>query len=852
MRIESLESRLLLHAGHEMVFPAAEPAAPLNPPLVAPTPVAANAASGQPMLPDIFPLVSEEDGYVYGWEYDLATLPGRTLLRLTTAMGNRGAGPLKLNGGAISADGTQEVYQQINLSGGGSTQRLAGNFVYHPEHEHVHFDNFAAYRLRGVTASGDPGDVVASGDKISFCLLDIDHFDAGLPGSPFLGIFIACGQTQGISVGWADVYDKSLPDQWIDVTGVADGDYWIEVVSDPDNRLLESDETNNTSAIRIALRKPSPDPMVVAHDPAGQYPVPVGAVDFKFDQPMNPSSFSLAEDVAAFTGPGGADLRGQLTGFSWPDDRTLRIAFAMRTTLGPYTMTIGPNINSADDGAPMDQDRDKTAGERAADQYSAAFNVDNRLGPDAYGYDARAVPLENIDLALNTPGVFVLIDNADDGSAPARLGSNTFNFYGVTYTGNSSLFVTSNGLITMGKVKAAFANDDLVDYPEDPSIAVLWDDLHTDQTAADVVLGRFDDLSGDGVPDRLIVEWSDVRRHNDPGPVAATGLTFQAILSLNTGDAPGEIIFNYRDLDTASIYTNGASATVGIKDGGDTRVTGNRLLVSYNRGDHPFIATGRAIRIARAPASVVGRRLYYNRSAFDGESAYANAQDDAAIARDKFAYGLAPTPGGRATFANVSGYSRGINGLMIDIAGLQGRTPQAADFEFRTGVTTLAAAPDPTITVRRGAGVAGSDRITLVWPDNAIRDTWLRVTVRPTANTGIAAADIFTFGHLAGDTGSGGTVGASVDVVDIARTRGAASPGAVTSSNPFDHNRDGFVNAFDLGVTRANLHTSLPWLGAGAKTPPPSTFANQPIGGPAVRDLSTRRTGLLVNETLFL
>ena len=34
------------------------------------------------------------------------------------------------------------------------------------------------------------------------------------------------------------------------------------------------------------------------------------------------------------------------------------------------------------------------------------------------------------------------------------------------------------------------------------------------------------------------------------------------------------------------------------------------------------------------------------------------------------------------------------------------------------------------MTVRRGAGVGGSDRVTLTWADGAIVDTWLRVAAR--------------------------------------------------------------------------------------------------------------------------
>ena len=72
---------------------------------------------------------------------------------------------------------------------------------------------------------------------------------------------------------------------------------------------------------------------------------------------MNTASFSVAADVVSFTGPGGVDLKPQITGFTWVDSRTLRVDFARQTTQGTYTMVIGPQVLAADNGHAMDQDR---------------------------------------------------------------------------------------------------------------------------------------------------------------------------------------------------------------------------------------------------------------------------------------------------------------------------------------------------------------------------------------------------------------------------------------------------------------------------------------------------------------
>src|SRR5215208_3892646 len=99
-------------------------------------------------------------------------------------------------------------------------------------------------------------------------------------------------------------------------------------------------------------------------------------------------------------------------------------------------------------------------------------------------------------------------------------------------------------------------------------------------------------------------------------------------------------------------------------------------------------------------ARVVGRHAFYNRSGYDDLDPAANAEDDAAIAAGK----VPLLPGQPASFANVTSYDKGINGVMVDIAGLHGDTLMADDFDFGP------AGPPASVSLRRGAGVGGSDR----------------------------------------------------------------------------------------------------------------------------------------------
>ena len=266
------------------------------------------------------PVVDLEKGYVYGWEYDSKQIPGRTLLRLTAVYGNVGDGAMELRGGTINPDGTQNVYQRVFLDGGGFTDRLAGTFTYHPQHMHTHFDDFAAYRLRPFLPGGAVGPIVASGEKISFCLLDTERFAPTLPRSPVLPHYVTCDAFQGISVGWDDVYDKSLADQWIDVTDVPDGHYWLEVAVDPENHLLESDETNNVVRVPIELAKPSQDPQVAVQRAGRAVPGAGRARSTSGSTSRWTRAASMStDDVRSFTGPGGSRLARGDHRPRWPD-----------------------------------------------------------------------------------------------------------------------------------------------------------------------------------------------------------------------------------------------------------------------------------------------------------------------------------------------------------------------------------------------------------------------------------------------------------------------------------------------------------------------------------------------------
>jgi probable HAF family extracellular repeat protein len=212
--------------------------------------------------------------------------------------------------------------------------------------------------------------------------------------------------------------------------------------------------------------------------------------------------------------------------------------------------------------------------------------------------------------------------------------------------------------------------------------------------------------------------------------------------------------------------------------------------------------------------TVAGRHVFYNHSAFDGHDAAPGAADDAAIAPDKQPLLGAGAGAGAATLANVTNYSRGINGVMIDLAGAGG-TPGEDDYDFRVGTEgspeAWSPAPRPvSVTVRPGAGAGGSDRVTVIWEDGTIRNQWLQVTVRPSATTGLGSPDVFYVGNVVGEAMAPFPKGPfAVDARDLVATRLHMRAAPVAITEMADFNRDRRVDARDLAIVRANNGTTL-------------------------------------------
>ncbi len=186
---------------------------------------------------------------------------GKRLLRFANAISNVGQGPFELHPVNDPGSGTTVAYQRVYTHDAQNDWSLynefpVGTFVFHPAHNHWHFEGFALYQLRSVAPDGGVGRRVwATSDKVSFCMVDTLNLFPGLEHAAGQ-TYASCNQnaTQGISVGWADVYGSSLPGQSLDITNVPSGTYWLVSIADPYNVIAETSNTNNVSKVLVTIR----------------------------------------------------------------------------------------------------------------------------------------------------------------------------------------------------------------------------------------------------------------------------------------------------------------------------------------------------------------------------------------------------------------------------------------------------------------------------------------------------------------------------------------------------------------------------------------------------------------------
>jgi hypothetical protein len=188
---------------------------------------------------------------------DIAIEPdgdGGVQIIFSTLTWNSGLGQLHLVAREIGGSPGSEVRnvsQFLYNDDGSNTEHHAGTFDYHPEHAHFHFGNYALYSLQSVDA---PGQSDRTSSKTTFCIMDTDRIDRRLPGAPKRPVYRFCSNdVQGMSVGYGDEYGSHLAGQEIDVTALPAGDYRLVIEADPNDKLIEINDDNNSSCVLLHI-----------------------------------------------------------------------------------------------------------------------------------------------------------------------------------------------------------------------------------------------------------------------------------------------------------------------------------------------------------------------------------------------------------------------------------------------------------------------------------------------------------------------------------------------------------------------------------------------------------------------
>ena len=248
------------------------------------------------------------------------------------------------------------------------------------------------------------------------------------------------------------------------------------------------------------------------------------------------------------------------------------------TNPGDFTVTASPTSPVTPSGSTTFtvQFAPAAAGQRAANLHIANSDSDENpfdialagfalqtIGPDAFGY----VGTSNVAFTftdISATGT-VILDGADDSSVNVPVGFG-FSYYGTAY---SSVYVSSNVLMTFGASNTAYSNTNLTTTSiGQPAIAVMWDDWVTNASATDKVYYATSGSAGSRV---FTVQW-------DVTPYSGGG---EAIVQCQLFEATGQILLNYLDVQTGNSASNGANSTIGIQDTGGN-ANGRVLQWSFN------------------------------------------------------------------------------------------------------------------------------------------------------------------------------------------------------------------------------------------------------------------------------
>ncbi|MDP9397028.1 MAG: lysyl oxidase family protein [Actinomycetota bacterium] len=198
------------------------------------------------------------------------TRGGRRLLRFDSVIVNVGKGRFEARGSRPDqATELMRTSQRVyNTAGRYRTVRTAAQMYYSGDgHDHWHVRDLEQFTF--VSKEGGTG--VGTLAKHGFCFFDNVPYRLGLPRAPRFPYYSDCGNEgdlrvrMGLSVGWGDLYDARLIDQYVDISDLPDGRYRMTGTADPQRWFKESNPRNNASWVDLDIR--GTDVRVLARSP---------------------------------------------------------------------------------------------------------------------------------------------------------------------------------------------------------------------------------------------------------------------------------------------------------------------------------------------------------------------------------------------------------------------------------------------------------------------------------------------------------------------------------------------------------------------------------------------------------
>ena len=192
----------------------------------------------------------------------LQRINGRVRLHGTSRVENVGDGPMELRG---RRTGTRNmaVTQVIHRVDGGRvlwSTRAKLSFVAIPgQGRYWKLHDAASLEVWALAPDGTLSRAVRRSPKVNYCLRDLVRQSHPPAGAPSGRVYPGCSQdaglrsvTLGTSVGWIDRYPSSYYQQYVDVTGLH-GRFAFVMRADPEDRLVERNEANNFSWVKVTL-----------------------------------------------------------------------------------------------------------------------------------------------------------------------------------------------------------------------------------------------------------------------------------------------------------------------------------------------------------------------------------------------------------------------------------------------------------------------------------------------------------------------------------------------------------------------------------------------------------------------